>query len=202
MLPLPRKMRRYSDTAGDDNSEICDKILGYVAAAVRQKQSDVQPHGISRNAAKNSTCDKFWRHSLADLDLHINTATMAVGSAVVTTRQSPAGGGEELSDAQIDQLLAKATARLQQKSTGNDLLAPSGDRSKPFYFPKLNTGTLDKPYVSTKDDVTTIDAPRLLAQRLRKQANGFRKVEDPVVAKKLAIEVSPSIESLFTSIRL
>ncbi|KAK5134889.1 hypothetical protein LTR08_005979 [Meristemomyces frigidus] len=109
---------------------------------------------------------------------------MAVGRAVVTRSQDTMD--EDLSDEQIEALLAKATARLQQKSAGNEM-AQDAER-KPFFFPKLNTGDLARPYVSTKGDVAAIDAPRLLADKQRKQANGFRKVEDPVAAKKLALE--------------
>lgn len=97
---------------------------------------------------------------------------------------------EELSDEQIDQMLARATARLQRKSDQSAVVKPSDKRS--FSFPKLDAGRLDKPYVSTKGEIASVDARRLLEEKQREQANGIRKVEDPVTAKKLALEVSIS----------
>ena len=94
---------------------------------------------------------------------------------------------DDLSDEQMEALLARATARLQ--SNANGAAQQSGDGKNKFNFPKLNAGELDKPYVSTKGDVATVDASRLLEEKQRRQADGPRKVEDPVMAKKLAVEV-------------
>ncbi|KAK5112697.1 hypothetical protein LTR85_011208 [Meristemomyces frigidus] len=90
--------------------------------------------------------------------------------------------GEDLSDEQIEELLARATARLQQSASVREAA------SNAFSFPKLNAGKLDKPYVSTKGDIASLDAPRLLEEKQRKQANGIRKVEDPVTAEKMTLE--------------
>lgn len=92
---------------------------------------------------------------------------------------------EDLSDEQIEAMLARATERLQQKGE----VAKTGEKSL-YTFPKLNAGKLEKPYVSSKADVASVDASRLLDEKDRKQANGIRKVEDPLTAKKAALEVS------------
>jgi hypothetical protein len=94
---------------------------------------------------------------------------------------------EDLTDEQMEQLLARATARLQQKATPAQS-KKTGEKA-PYTFPKLNPGALEKPYVTTQGDVATVDATRLLEEKHRKQANGIRKVEDPVASKKLALEV-------------
>jgi len=94
----------------------------------------------------------------------------------------------DLLDDQIEELLARATARLQQKATTQEL-ATSRPKQH-FNFPKLDTGKVEKPYISSKGDVATVDAKRLLEEKQRKQANTVRKVEDPVTAKKTALEVS------------
>ncbi|KAK1819675.1 dTDP-fucopyranose mutase [Friedmanniomyces endolithicus] len=94
---------------------------------------------------------------------------------------------EDLSDTQIEELLARATARLQQRANTKELA--TSHPKQHFNFPKLNTGKLEKPYISTKGDVATVDAKRLLEEKQRKKANMVRKVEDPVTAKKAALEV-------------
>ncbi|KAK0292027.1 dTDP-fucopyranose mutase [Friedmanniomyces endolithicus] len=92
----------------------------------------------------------------------------------------------DLLDDQIEELLARATARLQQKATTQEL-ATSRPKQH-FNFPKLDTGKVEKPYISSKGDVATVDAKRLLEEKQRKQANTVRNVEDPVTAKKTALE--------------
>ena len=94
---------------------------------------------------------------------------------------------DDLTDEQIDELLARATRRLQEKSKSQDRVHTS--HTQTYAFPKLDTGKLDRPYVSTTGAVATVDAHRLLEEKQRNGANGIRKVEDPVAAKKLAVEV-------------
>lgn len=106
---------------------------------------------------------------------------------VVASRRAATSSDEDISDEQMEQLLARATARLQAKSKDSQLTQPTTQHS--FHFPRLDAGKLEKPYVSTKGDVATVDASRLLPVKDRKQANGIRKVEDPVTAKKTAAEV-------------
>jgi hypothetical protein len=119
------------------------------------------------------------------LMLYINMAT-AKGLAQVRSVETD----DDLTDEQIEGLLARATARLKAKnqSSSQDVLKLDGGES--YTFPKLETGQLEKPYVSQKDGVASVDASRLVAEQQRKQANGVRKVQDPITAKKMAIEVS------------
>lgn len=110
---------------------------------------------------------------------------------------APTTADEELTDEQIEQLLARATARLQEKAKQQQLTKST---TQTFTFPKLDAGQLEKPYVETKGDVATVDASRLLEEKQRKQANGIRKVEDPVTAKKAAAEVRSAHILLFYTV--
>ena len=94
---------------------------------------------------------------------------------------------EDLTDEQIQALLARASARLKEKSISKDVAAV--EKRQSYTFPKLETGKLEKAYVSTTGDVANVDARRMLEEKHRKQANGIRRVEEPVAAKKLAEEV-------------
>lgn len=94
---------------------------------------------------------------------------------------------DEMSDEQMEELLAQATQRLREKEASQQLVKT--DSKDTFTFPKLNAGQLEKPYTTTQNGVARVDSPRLLQEQDRKQANGTRKVEDPVAAKKLALEV-------------
>ena len=100
-----------------------------------------------------------------------------------------------MTDEQMDELLARATARLKEK-TSPAALAISDEHNR-YTFPKLNTGKLDEAYVTSKDDVATVDTSRLLELKQRKQANGIRKVEDPVTAKKFAEDVCHVLSLLY-----
>lgn len=92
----------------------------------------------------------------------------------------------DLSDEQIEALLARASARLQQRSK---ITFEERDTSVSFSFPKLDTAKLDKPYISTGDGIAHIDSARLLEGKQRQQANSTREVEDSATAKQLALEV-------------
>ena len=103
---------------------------------------------------------------------------------------------EDLTDEQMDALLDRATARLKAKSQSQDLVVLEGEREA-YVFPKLDTGKVEKPYISTTiQNVTTADAARLVDDKQRKKANGIRRVEEPVQSKKLAREVR--IQPLYT----
>ncbi|WPH00713.1 rRNA-processing protein FCF2 [Acrodontium crateriforme] len=103
-------------------------------------------------------------------------------TGTLSTRQN-LGAEDDLTDEQIEELLAGATARLQAKSKAVQIQEPTT-----FSFPKLNAGELEKPYISSDGVCAHVDAARLLEDKHRKQANSTRMVEDPVAAKKLAIE--------------
>ncbi|KXL50185.1 MAG: hypothetical protein FE78DRAFT_245975 [Acidomyces sp. 'richmondensis'] len=95
---------------------------------------------------------------------------------------------DDLTDEQIEQLLANAAARLQQQDVSNDI-TKRNDCST-FNFPKLSVGKLEQPYISTKGHVSTVDGKRLLEEKQRRQADRTRKVEDPVTTKKMALEAT------------
>lgn len=109
-----------------------------------------------------------------------------VGSADMT---QPDDG--ELSDQQIQEMLAGASERLKQKATTIDV--SNTNTAQSYNFPKLQTGKLERPYVQNIGDVAVVDDKRLLDRRHRQQASTFRKVDDPVTTKKMAIEVCGSV---------
>jgi hypothetical protein len=98
-------------------------------------------------------------------------------------------GDEDLTAEQIDALLARATARLKAKSQSQDV-GTRNEAKETYTFPKLQTGNIEKPYVSTtKRNVATADSARLVDEKQRKKADGIRRVEEPVQARELAKEV-------------
>lgn len=123
--------------------------------------------------------------SSSSAEMH-NSQTVSMAATTALQKAPPHLTEEELTDEQIEELLARATARLQSNSSK---AASKTDGPQKYTFPKLDPGKLEKPYVSTKGDVATVDAPRLLDEKHRKHATGIRKVEDPVAAKKAAEEV-------------
>ena len=110
-----------------------------------------------------------------------------MAATLAPERESHSQTDEDLTDEQIEELLARATARLREESKWKDVVKL--DEEQTSRCPKLETGKLEKPYISHKGDVATVDASRLLEEKHRKQASGVRIVEDPVAARTLAIEV-------------
>lgn len=106
----------------------------------------------------------------------------------------------DLTDEQVEQMLARATQRLKDKSQSTELA--KRDQAQRYNFPKLQTGTLEQPYVYSNGDVATLDSKRLLEQKQRKGANGIRKVEDPVAAKETAQEVRSPRSFLFIAMAM
>lgn len=125
-------------------------------------------------------------HHLAFSISDVATANME-SSSVDSSRTARADPDEDLTDEQMEAMLARATARLQQNAKEQQLTSSTGTQS--FNFPKLDAGDLDRPYADTKDGITTLDSSRLVDDKQRKQANLARKVEDPLTAKKAAAEV-------------
>ena len=101
---------------------------------------------------------------------------------------------EDLSDEQMQGMLARAAARKQNNSSLKlaDGESISGSDKK-YSFPKLNTGEIAKPYVSTTGDVARVDSSRLVQEKDRLLSNTIRKVEDPVVVQKKNAEVCRTI---------
>ncbi|KAI4745948.1 rRNA-processing protein FCF2 [Aureobasidium sp. EXF-12298] len=95
---------------------------------------------------------------------------------------------EDLSDEQMQQMLAQAAKRRQEKASVALFDKDDKDKANQFNFPKLNTGEMVQPYVSNAGDVATVDRSRLLSEQDRKLSNQIRKVEDPVAFKKKTLE--------------
>lgn len=93
---------------------------------------------------------------------------------------------DDLTDEQVEQMLLRATERLKRSSSTE--LAKKAEAQR-YNFPKLQTGQLKTPYVSSDGNVATLDSKRVSDQTQRKGANGIRRVEDPLASKKAAQEV-------------
>ena len=107
---------------------------------------------------------------------------------------------EELSDEQMQEMLAQAAKRRQEKASVALFDKDDKDKANQFNFPKLNTGEMVQPYVSNAGDVATVDRSRLLSEQDRKLSNQIRKVEDPVAFKKKTLEVRSDIPLLLHSL--
>jgi len=93
---------------------------------------------------------------------------------------------EDLTDEQMEEMLAQATTRLREKEESNMFKTETPQK---YTFPKMNAGELEKPYVVTKGHIAEADKARLIDQKHRQTDSLIRKVEDPVTARKLAAEV-------------
>lgn len=101
----------------------------------------------------------------------------------VSTRAMPR---EDLTDEQMEEMLAQATTRLREKEEAKMFETEAPQK---YTFPKMNAGDLEKPYVVTKGHIAEADKARLIDEKYRQNDSLIRKVEDPVTAKKLAEEV-------------
>ena len=101
---------------------------------------------------------------------------------------------ENLTDEQVEQMLARATQQLKERKNSNELAKKSEVQT--YNFPKLQTGQLEQPYASSHGDVASLDSKRIVEQKQRTGQHGIRKVEDPVASKKAAQEVR-STDAIF-----
>ena len=109
---------------------------------------------------------------------------MASDAIEVVSKTAPSQ--EDLTDEQMEEMLAQATTRLREKEESKMFRT---EASQKFSFPKMDAGALEKPYVVTKGHVAHADKSRLVNDKDRQTGSLIRKVEDPVTAKKLADEV-------------
>jgi hypothetical protein len=93
---------------------------------------------------------------------------------------------EDLTDEQMEEMLAQATTRLREKEESKMFQTEAPQK---FTFPKMDAGAIEKPYVVVKGNVAEADKSRLIDDKHRQAGTLIRKVEDPVTAKKLAAEV-------------
>ena len=109
---------------------------------------------------------------------------MASGAMeAVSTKAMPQ---EDLTDEQMEEMLAQATTRLREKEESAMFKTEAPQK---YTFPKMNAGDLEKPYVVTKGHIAEADKARLIDEKYRQAGSLIRKVEDPVTARKLAEEV-------------
>ena len=131
--------------------------------------------------------------------IHHNLEHIQMAAITAPERVQKRPADDDLTDEQIDALLARASARLKAKSQSHEVLKL--DKSEESYnIPKLQTGEIAKPYTtSTKQNVAVADAARLVDDKQRKKADGIRVVSEPVASKKLAREVCWTLMFLFTT---
>jgi hypothetical protein len=110
-----------------------------------------------------------------------NMASDAIEAA--STRAMPQ---EDLTDEQMEEMLAQATTRLREKEESKIFQTEAPQK---YTFPKLNAGDLEKPYVVSKGHIAEADKARLIDEKYRQTGSLIRKVEDPVAVRKLAEEV-------------
>ncbi|KAK6422465.1 dTDP-fucopyranose mutase, partial [Oleoguttula sp. CCFEE 5521] len=89
---------------------------------------------------------------------------------------------EDMTDEQMETLLAEATTRLKQKERSK--AAPKYN----YTFPKLDAGKAQEPYIVSNGNAVEANSSRLSEEKLHNDKYGIRKVEDPVAVRKLAIE--------------
>ena len=72
---------------------------------------------------------------------------------------------EELSDSEIDALLARASQRLKEQTQDKQLTTQSEEQRLTFL--KLDAGELEKPYVDTSGNIAKLNDDRLLEDKHR-----------------------------------
>ena len=96
-------------------------------------------------------------------------------------------GGELLTDDQVEKLLQQAETRLH-----NEAASLRRQEHLPR-FPKLDISHLQTPYIRANDAVARADPRRLLDDNQRQLANGYRKIEDPLVVQRMRLAVSTQV---------
>jgi hypothetical protein len=94
---------------------------------------------------------------------------------------------EELSDGQIRELLNEAAVRMRAKAQANG--QPASRTEAPFKLPKLKPGHIADTYEKTDGNITRLDHSKLVDKKQQAQANGIKKIEDPLAMKKQKLEV-------------
>lgn len=89
---------------------------------------------------------------------------------------------EELSDAQIQELLAEAERSLRMKQAGPKT-------GSAFKLPRLNEGHIADISLKTEGSVTRLDPSKLVRPEQKVLAEGIKKIEDPVQLQKQKLAV-------------
>lgn len=90
---------------------------------------------------------------------------------------------DELSEQQIEQLLNQAAVKLR-----NQVATRDDSERQLRKTPKSSTG-FPAPPAQSKSGITSVDPQHLLSAQDRQNANGIRKIEDPVMIRQKKIEV-------------
>ncbi|KAF2819150.1 Fcf2-domain-containing protein [Ophiobolus disseminans] len=91
---------------------------------------------------------------------------------------------EDMSDEQVRELLIEAAARMRAKAAGKPTAAPD----VPFKLPKLRPGQLADTYEKTEGSITRLDHSKLIDKKQQALANGIKKIDDPIAAKRQKLE--------------
>jgi hypothetical protein len=92
---------------------------------------------------------------------------------------------EDMSDAQVRELLNEAAARMRAKAAGK----PTAAQNVPFKLPKLRPGHLAETHEKIEGNITRLDHSKLIDKKQQALANGIKKIDDPLAVKKQKIEV-------------
>jgi hypothetical protein len=93
---------------------------------------------------------------------------------------------EELSDAQIQELLDEAERSLRAKQQGRNT-------DSLFRLPKLQPGNIADVSLKTEGSVTRVDPSKLVSNQHRALAAAVKRIEDPIQAKKQKLAVRSPI---------
>ena len=91
---------------------------------------------------------------------------------------------EELSDEQIQQLLAEASARLTT-SAENDQIVVTRTQTSGRLIPRLQTTISHAPYIREINGVATADPKLLISEEQRRLADSLRTVDTDSTSKKM-----------------
>jgi hypothetical protein len=118
-----------------------------------------------------------------------------VDMATLPTHERPFADDtdEELTDAQVRELLEDASRRMREKKASGQSTAAS---TTPFKLPKLQAGHIADTYSKTQGNITRLDSSKLVNKRHQVLANGVKKIEDPVAIKRQKLEVSAFVRAL------
>jgi hypothetical protein len=92
---------------------------------------------------------------------------------------------EDMSDAQVRELLNEAAARMRAKAAGK----PTAAQNVPFKLPKLRPSHLAETHEKIEGNITRLDHSKLIDKKQQALANGIKKIDDPLAVKEQKIEV-------------
>lgn len=91
---------------------------------------------------------------------------------------------DDLSDDHIRDLLSEAAVRMRADAAQSASRPPA-----PFKLPKLTPAHIADTHETTDGNITRLDHSKLVDKNQKALANGIKKIEDPIQAKKQKQEV-------------